>query len=333
MIRINILSCSQAPFFPHWNKDKFPESDFQICENSSEDIEWDCVIVYQNIKCERTIKCKQGNLVYICGEPPLMFPSCSPFLKQFDFIILPNKNIKYKNKLQHHGFLNWSLGYGFFSKKHKYNYKDIAELNPVKTKNISIVSSTQKMMPGHNLRMAIIEQLIKDYPNDIDIYGRGFKPIDYKADALLEYRFHICIENSYIEDYWTEKIADPILALSVPIYSGCTNINKYLGTNGYYQFDIKDYNSLKKIIDKILASPEAEYQQKLSYLKELRTTIMEKENLIPFIINWLNSKTTSYTTKQYTIKPFQSFKVYHIKLLLLRFRRLCTKLYLKAILK
>lgn len=51
MIRINILSGSQRdPFFAHWDKERFPESEYYIAENSNEDIVWDAVVVYENIK-------------------------------------------------------------------------------------------------------------------------------------------------------------------------------------------------------------------------------------------------------------------------------------------
>ena len=53
-------------------------------------------------------------------------------------------------------------------------------------------------MPGHNKRIEIIDRLRNDFPNEIDFYGSGHNFVNYKADALILYRFHICMENSTI---------------------------------------------------------------------------------------------------------------------------------------
>lgn len=326
MIHINILTCQPNPFMPNWDRMKFPESEYDIQTNSEEDIEWDCVVVRQNVPHVFNFKCKEGNVIYTSGEPPMMYPCPRVFTNQFDLVIAPNKKIRHRNLLLHHGFLSWSLGRGFKSKTNRYTYQDYEALEHERTKLFSIVSSNQQMMPGHNKRVAMIEKLQRDYPNQIDVFGRGYQFVDFKADALLPYRFHICMENSSIEDYWTEKIIDPVLAQTVPIYAGCTNIDKYLGTEGYFSFDVEDYDSLKKIIDKILKDPDGEYAKKKTGLENLRKIIMEKENLIPFVIDLIDKNHTS-NYKQYTIKPITDNYTYAFDMWVIRFKRFVFKKY------
>lgn len=328
MIRINILSRTNDVFIHQWDKERFPESEYDIRFNCREDIIWDCVVVYQDILIDARLRCKEGNVIYVSGEPPMMVACPHEFTNQFDVVILPHKAVKHKCKITSHGFLNWSLGFGFKSKIHRYYYQDFLTMEPKKTKFISLVSSNQQMMPGHNRRMHLIQRLQKDYPDIVDIYGKGFNFVDYKADALLPYMFHICIENSNIDDYWTEKISDPILAQCVPIYAGCTNIEKYLGHEGYITFDVNDYESLKAIIEHLKSNPESEYYKRKPMLNNLRKIIMERENLIPYIIEYIK-RNQGDVVKSYSIHDLKSSKGFYIAQWMLRLRRFLYKQYFK----
>ena len=328
MININLLSCSKAPFYPNWNKKRYPEDKYNICFNSSEDLDWDCVVVCQDVPETKMFKCRQGNVIYVSGEPPLMFPCPKSFTKQFDFILVSDPSVKHPNRLLHHGFLSWKLGLGYKSKQHRYDYDALANLEPKKTKLISLVSSNLMMMPGHNKRMSIIEKLKNDYPNEIDIFGRGFEFVDYKADALLPYRFHICIENSSIPYYWTEKISDPILAQCVPIYSGCTDISNYFGYDGYFTFDVNNYDSLKIIIDRIIKNPDEEYNQKKEALENMRHVLMEKENIIPYCVEYVQSHPKN-AIKEYTIKRLSDNSEYAWQFFIIRAKRFAYNSYFR----
>lgn len=291
MIRINILKEGHRhdQFNPQTDFVKFPTDRYYIKENSDEDIIWDLIVVYENFDDHPKLKYRQGGLVFIAGEPSLMRPYPQGFLNQFDKVIIPNKKIKHRCHMQHHGFLPWSLGFGYYSKKQRFSFSDYENMFPKKEKKISIVTSSKRMMPGHVKRVKLIERLKKDFPDSIDYYGFGNNPIDYKADALLPYYFHICMENCYEDDYWTEKFADPVLALSVPIYSGCPNISDYF-EGGFIYFSINDYDFLYQLINKILINPEVEYNKYIQSLIETRNKLLEKENLIPFIVSLAKRK-------------------------------------------
>lgn len=330
MIRINILSGVQKdPFFAQWDKERFPETEYYICENSVEDIIWDIVVVYENVKHSLTIKCKRGGLIYVAGEPPMMRPLPNVFLRQFDKVVIPNINSKHSHKILSHGFLNWSLGVSFRTKKHRYDFRQLKYLETIKTKNISIVTSNKRMMPGHNRRMKIINKLREDFPTQIDFYGTGHNFVEYKADALIPYRFHICMENSTIPYYWTEKFSDPILANCIPIYCGCTNINDYFDKRGYETFSCNDYSALKSLINKILKDPEEMYQKYYPYMRQNREAILTKENLIPFIIGNYSPNLAKACAYTYTLKGLSDFKIYKYEFYFIRIKRLLYKLYFK----
>lgn len=105
-----------------------------------------------------------------------------------------------------------------------------------KQKLISIMVSQKKSAPGHIYRHKLVEEILKtDLP--IDIYGRGcifYSLIDPRVTGIFqetepyeEYRFHICIENFQTDHYYSEKIINPLLCGTTPIYWGCENIDAY----------------------------------------------------------------------------------------------------------
>lgn len=303
MININILKEGHRhnQFDPQTDITKFSPSEYCLKENSDEDLVWDYVVVYENFDEHPKIKCRPGGLIFIAGEPPLMRPYPQEFLDQFDIVVIPNKKIKHKKHIQSHGFLPWSLGLGHFSKTNRYTYADYENMFPNKVKPISIVTSSKAMMPGHVKRIKLIERLKKDFPNKIDYFGFGYNTVDYKADALLPYYFHICMENCYEDDYWTEKFSDPVLALSVPIYSGCPNISDYF-RGGYIEFNINDYDSIHRIVERILEHTESEYVKYKAALIETRKVLMENENLIPFIFSLAEHNNFSQTNDYVVIE-------------------------------
>jgi hypothetical protein len=111
---------------------------------------------------------------------------------------------------------------------------------PLKNKNISLISSNKKMFEGHYKRLHLVEKFskVKDfYGNEIDIFGRGIRPIDNKADGLIPYRFSIAIENDIADNWYTEKILDCFLTCTVPIYYGSESVYQKFNKNGIIRLD------------------------------------------------------------------------------------------------
>jgi len=113
---------------------------------------------------------------------------------------------------------------------------------PIKNKLISIIISEKNdIWFGYCYRYKIVELILKyNYP--IDIYGRGstqFLSINNEIikgefvenEPYEKYEFHICIENFECDHYFSEKIINPLLTSTIPIYLGCRNIKDYFGEN------------------------------------------------------------------------------------------------------
>ena len=73
---------------------------------------------------------------------------------------------------------------------------------------------------------------------------------------LSNYKFIICFENSKIcEDsntYSTEKIVNPYIAGTIPIYWGSNNIHKVLSRNSMLFLEDASIESYQKIINEII---------------------------------------------------------------------------------
>ena len=66
---------------------------------------------------------------------------------------------------------------------------------------------------------------------------------------MMDSQFHIVIENVCDNNYFSEKLIDCLITGTIPIYCGCTNLEKYFDTRGIIQVKtvgdiIKTCNSL-----------------------------------------------------------------------------------------
>lgn len=59
------------------------------------------------------------------------------------------------------------------------------------------------------------------------------KDFSAKVTLFLDYQFHLAIENSRQENYFTEKLIDCLISKTIPIYCGCPNIEEYFYTEGW----------------------------------------------------------------------------------------------------
>jgi len=113
---------------------------------------------------------------------------------------------------------------------------------PIKNKLMSfIISEKNDHWFGYSYRHIMVELILKNRL-PIDIYGRGTKYYNHLNDNRIkndfienepyeDYEFHICIENFASERYFSEKIINPLLTNTVPIYLGCRHIKEYFGDN------------------------------------------------------------------------------------------------------
>lgn len=128
-----------------------------------------------------------------------------------------------------------------------------------KSKWISCVASTKNFFPGHIKRLEIVNKTRHKY----DLFGRGFKEIPSKLDALKDYKYSVAIENEVTKNYFTEKINDCFLTGTIPIYYGCPNISSFYNPKGIITF-----NTPEELLDIIDNLSQDDYDNRISAIQE-----------------------------------------------------------------
>ncbi len=100
-----------------------------------------------------------------------------------------------------------------------------------KTKSISMIASNFVLCQGHQLRQEWIQRL----RDKVAFFGKGFNYIKTKEEGLTDYMFSIVIENCSVPNYFTEKIGDCFATGTIPVYIGCSNIDKFFNSDGIIQ--------------------------------------------------------------------------------------------------
>jgi hypothetical protein len=195
--------------------------------------------------------------ILVCAEPQSFHRYQTRYLQQFGHVITSQSKVKHPGVIRSQVGINWFAGVRFNGTAGPHTavlrFQDFAAGNPVKTKLCSVVCSTKAVTAGHRARLAFVRQLQAELGDQIDVYGRGFREIADKDEALADYRFHIALENSVHPDYWTEKLADAYLRGCFPIYVGCPNLNAYFPDSSYSRIDIGNPQRAIARIKEILA--------------------------------------------------------------------------------
>ena len=275
----------------------------QVSQSAREDIEFvinqpiahcDAWIVYQGLFRPETTICPPKNLILFTYEPPGLHTYQPEFLKQFAKIITCHRNIEHPGVIYRHQAQPWLAGLRRHSQENihsslevRFNFDDFAGMSPPpKSKLISVLCSNKVMTEGHRQRLAFVEQLRQELGDVVDIYGYGFQPLADKWEALAPYKYHIVLENSIVDDYWTEKLADAYLGYCFPIVSGCPNLHQYFPPAAYLPIDIA--HPLVAIAQIRQLLQDDPYQKKLPVINDARQCILYKYNLfaeIPRLIN------------------------------------------------
>jgi hypothetical protein len=134
-----------------------------------------------------------------------------------------------------------------------YNNIDISRKLP----KISTMSGWKTWTDGHLFRRTLyFNQKSIDLP--ITWYRSGARDIlpeitsnpilkscsNSKSELFLEYQYSLVIENNRTANYFTEKLIDCLMTKTIPIYWGCTNIEKWFDTTGWIILETTDVNEL-----------------------------------------------------------------------------------------
>jgi hypothetical protein len=198
-------------------------------------------VVINQVLEKTDVYCDPQNVWALMMEPSIdgFFDFTRYGHEQYGKVFTTNKLNPDSKYVQSHNMTPWYTGKSYDTLlNHEVGKKE---------KMISCVSSNKSFLPGHKKRIDFVNKL-KEADLGIDFYGRGTNPIEDKWLALYPYKFSLAIENSSSPDYWTEKLSDCLMAYTIPIYYGCTNIDKYFPPGSVLKIDINNPAHSIKVI-------------------------------------------------------------------------------------
>jgi len=102
-----------------------------------------------------------------------------------------------------------------------------------KPKVLSLIASAKTSAPGHQVRHATAARLL----GRVDLFGRGYRPVAKKVEALGPYMFSVVTENCRAPWFFTEKLIDALLTWTVPIYWGFPGVERVFDPAGFLLAD------------------------------------------------------------------------------------------------
>ncbi|MDM5262926.1 glycosyltransferase family 10 [Sulfurovum sp. XTW-4] len=252
------------------------------------------------------LSCPKENTILVTTEPSTITMYGKAFTGQFHYVITnqDEKALPHPNAIRSQTGNVWFYG--------KSLDEILAVKEPTKTKKISTVCSNKQQ--GHTIHKLRYEftKIMEERIPELERFGRGFKWIETKAEAIDDYEFHVAIENHYAPHVWTEKLADTFLGYAVPIYFGCPNIYDYFPEESLILIDIYDVEGSIEKIKKIISTP-GEYERRLPAVKEARRRVIEEYNLLAMINNIVeNAKEDKSLDTDYKIYNRRMMRVRHL---------------------
>lgn len=125
------------------------------------------------------------------------------------------------------------------------------DLYQKKSRLISIVSSNKEMCALHIYRKKLAQHFL--YTDVVECYGDFEGNVSPKKVAcsqyLQDYMYHIAVENQISDGYFTEKITNCFMSMTVPIYIGAPDIGKYFNLDGIIVVDKNNMDNVDTIIE------------------------------------------------------------------------------------
>jgi hypothetical protein len=245
-------------------------------------MEADWLVVYDDPKAAVRTRVPKSRRVIVITEPPGIKEYRPGFLDQFGIMLSPMPVPGFRGTYLHTDVgLPWTFGLDYASTQHtvpcRYSYDQLAALTAGEKRPIlSTVTSAKARLPRHRARVEFVRALAERLGDRFHHYGRGFRPVGDKAEAILPYTHHLAIENNDEDSFFTEKITDAYLGWSLPIFSGCRNIETFFPSESLIRFDLTAPDAIERVV---AALDEPITERRFAAIAEARAAVLERYNI------------------------------------------------------
>lgn len=290
MIRVKLMSRSPAGHWlhqlPHGNA-RWGRCEY-LFDRDARDYDW--LVVYDDIPpgknetrdgSSEALACAASNSMLVTTEPSSIKTYGNSFTRQFGVVLTSQEEwaLPHPQRIYSQPALHWFYGVGA---QRIISFDEMASHPPAaKTRDLSMVFSPKSMRHTlHWRRHEFMQRLMVSLP-EMDVFGRGARPLDDKAEALDAYRYHVAIENYIGPHHWTEKLADSFLGMTLPFYAGCPNAADYFPSESFIPIDMKDPIGAARIIRQAIM--DNEYEKRLPAIVEARRRVLFEYNFFAVV--------------------------------------------------
>jgi hypothetical protein len=218
------------------------------------------------------LACPADHTLFITREPSSVSTYGRPFLNQYRYVLSGQEDwaLQHKGKIHAQPALRWYYGDTTRDGAKKLRDFDAIVAHPPLNKSKTIGTMCSAKAQKHTLhyqRLKFIEKLTKALP-EMDRFGEGFQEIPDKAACLDDYKYHIAIENHVCDHWWTEKLSDSFLGLTLPFYHGAPNAADYFPKDSFIPINIHNFDASIRIIQEAIANNE--YEKRIEAIKVAR---------------------------------------------------------------
>jgi len=230
---------------------------------------------------KEVLACPAEHTVLVTAEPSSIKCYSTDYCAQFALVITHHQPWA----IRHPNLLYMQTGYPWFYGRGSHGVRSFDQIRSSppreKCRQIStICSARQNPATLQRARFEFTARLEAALPG-LERFGKGVRPLDDKAEVLDDFRYHVAVENDVAPHYFTEKLVDSFLGLSLPFYYGCPNAADYFPEASFIPIDIFDFEGSLRIINKALS--EGAYENRLGALEEARLRVLQEHNLFALL--------------------------------------------------
>lgn len=244
---------------------------------------YDWLVAYEDLPKEagsirgrEELACPREHTLLVTTEPSSIKQYGRRFVSQFGCVLTSQdeRGLPHPAAVRSQPALMWYYGFG---RQGHIAFDTLRDHPPLaKTRVISTVSSFKRQRHTLHHRRHLFTGELKALLPELEVFGRGVRAMDDKAEALRDYRYHVAVENFVGPHHWTEKLADSFLGCTLPFYFGCPNATDYFPAGSFIPIDIFDPPGAARIIR--AAVDGGEYEKRLPLIMEARRRVLYEYN-------------------------------------------------------
>jgi hypothetical protein len=233
---------------------------------NEEENECDALVVFDFARKDIRVSCDPANVWLWNMEPPdEEWEWLRKGYRNYSKVITVDSKIRHPKIINNQLAIPWQI-------HRTYDQLNNGSCFSGKQNDLSFITSNYAARKGHRNRLKFLDQIRGKL--EFDLWGRGFRDMHDKADALWPYRYSLVIENSRYQDYWSEKFADALLCGTLPFYYGCPNISSYFSNEVFIPVDISKPAEAIDIIRTSISN--GEWEKRRQAMESARKKILDE---------------------------------------------------------